>query len=1084
MQNKTVPPKRFVRRPLLLFALLLTGATVLWIGLFLASFDLDHYREQISVELSKQLQLPVRIGHARLELREAGIACRFTDVAIGSAQTSRELRARTVWLQMAWRGLLLRQPLFTELALDEPHLRIAIAPPTEASPQAETAEGDWLDQLAVHRIEVHRGSLDLIGLPPGDGQPRQLRLHALKLDIDNLAKGDKVLFDLSGQLSDDPAQAERFTLKGSVVLSAGTPLTIGAWELDLTTKGVAVGPLADLLPEPFAITAGGRADLTAALRGGGDTDARFDIRLTGQQLQMRPGQAYLQAWPLKQLHLTGTWQRTPTEHRCRELDLRYNDARLTGELDMVDHERHREVSLRLGESTLPLATAVQWLPTALRQNTVLLKGLRPGGQLRLHAASAQAVIDRDGRTAPNFALKTLHGEAEKIAWTLTGGEQFEVVALPIRLSDGRWQVSRGEVRLGSVPIQLTGVVTLPEAAPPAIALELAAKGETRQFAALWPRPLPETLALGGEIAWQAHVEGTPAELAIAVRADLSGLQLGYGEDVTVPPTAGAEWTAQGTLSPTGLRLAHGELLIPPLQGTFQGEIAWADDPTVDFSGSLSVDELSDLYRQIPLLDKLGLHGGVALELAIQGPLTAPVYRGNGTLRGLGLPMHGIIADISALRGQMHFDGRRLQAERLTALLGRSPVELQVNVADVANPHLDLKIRAATVRADELIFRSDVRMLRDLNARLLIDQDSIIFAPVHVRMDQGTRATIHGSVKAFASPKVDLEISGDHANVAEIIALWTDESPAAEATRKRRHAGVPSAPLPAIRISVAARQGDLYGMQFSDATALIVPGSEQLLLHPLDFKVGDGYCNTQVLVDYTGDHPLLRVSGHAENVDAYQIHNELLDRKSIVRGTLRGDFYLQGELGAAGSNQFLSTSYGNFHATVGDGVLRHSPVVATIFSVLNVSQLFRLQLPDVSREGVPFTLLTADMTLDRGMLHSNQLVLESNALDMSYLGRFDLINNQLDLLVVVKPLGTIDKVVSHLPVAGWILTGEERTLLTAQFEVTGSADNPKIDAIPISTLSKGVLGIIQRTLSLPLKLIEDPAILWGRGGEKQ
>jgi hypothetical protein len=75
------------------------------------------------------------------------------------------------------------------------------------------------------------------------------------------------------------------------------------------------------------------------------------------------------------------------------------------------------------------------------------------------------------------------------------------------------------------------------------------------------------------------------------------------------------------------------------------------------------------------------------------------------------------------------------------------------------------------------------------------------------------------------------------------------------------------------------------------------------------------------------------------------------------------------------------------------------------------------------------------------------------------------------------------VVTRLPIAGWILGGDEKALITAQFRVTGPGSNPDIEAIPISALSKGVLGLFQRALSLPLKLIDDPAILWGGGGKK-
>jgi uncharacterized protein YhdP len=134
--------------------------------------------------------------------------------------------------------------------------------------------------------------------------------------------------------------------------------------------------------------------------------------------------------------------------------------------------------------------------------------------------------------------------------------------------------------------------------------------------------------------------------------------------------------------------------------------------------------------------------------------------------------------------------------------------------------------------------------------------------------------------------------------------------------------------------------------------------------------------------------------------------------------------------------------------------------------------------------VPFTLLTGELAIDKGILSTENIRIDSEAMNMSYVGNYDMVRDRLDLLVVVKPLGTVDKVVTSLPIAGWLLGGEQKALITAQFKVTGTGAKPKVEAIPISSMSKGMLGFFQRTLSLPLKLIEDPAILWGGGGEKR
>ena len=73
----------------------------------------------------------------------------------------------------------------------------------------------------------------------------------------------------------------------------------------------------------------------------------------------------------------------------------------------------------------------------------------------------------------------------------------------------------------------------------------------------------------------------------------------------------------------------------------------------------------------------------------------------------------------------------------------SKLEKLVPLAPLHQPH-----NLAAIRADELIFRSDRIMLRDLSGQLVFDRDGIAFTPVNVRLDGGTKATIRGSVKSF------------------------------------------------------------------------------------------------------------------------------------------------------------------------------------------------------------------------------------------------------------------------------------------------------------------------------------------------
>ncbi len=293
--------------------------------------------------------------------------------------------------------------------------------------------------------------------------------------------------------------------------------------------------------------------------------------------------------------------------------------------------------------------------------------------------------------------------------------------------------------------------------------------------------------------------------------------------------------------------------------------------------------------------------------------------------------------------------------------------------------------------------------------------------------------------------------------------------------------MPASQKAKIIIHASIAQGDLYGMAFHDATGVILPSRERLTIHPLDFSVGEGHCNAQVLVDFQRDAPaLLRVSGHAEDVDALEVYRELLNQKNIVRGRLRGDFYLSGEIGSS----HLPSSFGRFSVQISEGVLHQFQVLSKVFSLLNVSQIFALQLPDMHSEGMPFQTLSANFALDKGVLKSEDLTIQSAAMNMAYAGQFNLISKDLDLSLAIHPLGTVDKIVSRIPVAGWLLTGENKAFLTAHFTVQGKVGDLTVLPMPLDTLSEPTIGLLRRTLGLPFKLLQDPQIIWGGDTSEQ
>ena len=71
-------------------------------------------------------------------------------------------------------------------------------------------------------------------------------------------------------------------------------------------------------------------------------------------------------------------------------------------------------------------------------------------------------------------------------------------------------------------------------------------------------------------------------------------------------------------------------------------------------------------------------------------------------------------------------------------------------------------------------------------------------------------------------------------------------------------------------------------------------------------------------------------------------------------------------------------------------------------------------------------------------------------------------------MLVTPLKTVDTIIENIPVVGYLL-GEN--FIAIPVRVRGDLSNPSVTPMSPSSVGKGVLGILERTLKLPLKIIQ-------------
>jgi uncharacterized protein YhdP len=144
----------------------------------------------------------------------------------------------------------------------------------------------------------------------------------------------------------------------------------------------------------------------------------------------------------------------------------------------------------------------------------------------------------------------------------------------------------------------------------------------------------------------------------------------------------------------------------------------------------------------------------------------------------------------------------------------------------------------------------------------------------------------------------------------------------------------------------------------------------------------------------------------------------------------------------------------------------------MFSILNVSQLLKFQLPNMVSNGMPYNEIKGSFAINDGSITTQDLFIASDAINVSVVGKSDIVKEDLDFTIGVQPLQTVDKVVNRIPVVGWLLTGKDKDFLTLFFEAKGKWSDPQVSAIPAKSVAKGVFNVFRRVFELPVRLFTD------------
>lgn len=271
--------------------------------------------------------------------------------------------------------------------------------------------------------------------------------------------------------------------------------------------------------------------------------------------------------------------------------------------------------------------------------------------------------------------------------------------------------------------------------------------------------------------------------------------------------------------------------------------------------------------------------------------------------------------------------------------------------------------------------------------------------------------------------------------------------------------------------IDVEKGKYQSLFFQDLKFEMKTVDGKLMIHPFQLKAHGGDLWGEAWLQPAEKGIRFEIKPRLSHMEAGSVLRILLKKEEEEKSWVTGRVYIdQVQLKGEGENfqKVKESLQGGLRFELENGVIERGNILAKIFSLLNVSQLFKGRLPDLKTKGLPYQRISATFQVKDGVAFTEDFLVDSDAMRITAVGKVDLGKNLIDTKVGVHPLGTVDTILSHIPIAGYILTGKEKAFLSYVYEVKGDLDDPKIEAIPFKAVGEGLIGLFKRLLETPLR----------------
>ncbi|NOX32642.1 MAG: AsmA-like C-terminal region-containing protein, partial [Deltaproteobacteria bacterium] len=196
-------------------------------------------------------------------------------------------------------------------------------------------------------------------------------------------------------------------------------------------------------------------------------------------------------------------------------------------------------------------------------------------------------------------------------------------------------------------------------------------------------------------------------------------------------------------------------------------------------------------------------------------------------------------------------------------------------------------------------------------------------------------------------------------------------------------------------------------------------------------------------------------------------------QDLLTCLLQKNRFMDGKYSLAGNikvhapkKDFLNKLTGSLTLNAENGRIYKLTLLSRILSVLNVSKIFKGNIPNVTQKGFAYNNISIEADIKDSKIQFSKAIIDGRDMTLIFSGMIDPLNDKIDMTCLVAPFKTVDLIIEKIPIINTLLGGR---LVSVPVELTGKLSDPAVIPLHPSAVGKGLVNIMSDILKTPVRL---------------